>query len=330
MSGIGGVTPVRVALAGCGTVGGALLDLLATHGEAIASQRGMRFEVVRILARNADRPRSVAMNRALVTSCVAEFSGTPADVVVEAIGGTQPAEAIARAALTRGQGLVTANKALLRAHGSALAALARAQSTPGAALRFEAAVGGGVPVVRLLRDALAGHGVQSVRGVLNGTTNFIVTRIERGASYAEALDAARRAGFAEADPSRDLNGTDAADKIAVLAWLAFGVDPERVAVETCGLPDDLERAVRDAKAAGGALRLVAEVRRSADGIVASVQPIQLERSDPLAAARDEESIIQIASASSGTITLGGRGAGGAATAASLLADLIHLYQPRHS
>ena len=225
---------------------------------------------------------------------------------------------------------MTANKALLRAHGSALAALARAQSSRGAALRFEAAVGGGVPVVRLLRDALAGHGVLSIRGVLNGTTNFILTRLEDGESYPDALLAARRAGFAEADPSRDLNGTDAADKIAVLAWLAFGVDPEKIAVETRGLPDDLENAVRAARAAGTVIRLVAHVERRPEGIVASVQPIQLPPSDPLAGACDEENIIQIVSASSGTITLGGRGAGGAATAAALLADLIHLYQPRYS
>lgn len=324
------VTTIRIALAGCGTVGGALLDLFATHGEELVRRRALRFEVTRILVRDTGRPRSSQLDRALLTDDLSTFLASPADVVVEALGGLQPAHAIAEAALTRGLGFVTANKVLVRATGPALAARAarrRAEGHAGALLEFEAAVGGGMPIVRLLRESLAGHGVRRIRGVLNGTTTHILTRIEAGASFAEALRAAQCAGFAESDPSRDLDGLDAADKIALLAWLAFGVDPATLDVDTRGLPDDLDGAVRAAAARGERLRLVATAALH-DGVVrASVGPESLLRTDALACAIDEENLVQVESHSAGAITLSGRGAGGAATASALLADLIHLFQP---
>lgn len=313
---------VRVAVAGCGTVGGALLDLLARHGDGIARRGGARFEVVRVLVRDGTRPRSAAVPRTLVTEQLAEFLATDCDVVVEAIGGTTVAGAIARGTLARGRRLVTANKALLRAEGPALAALARAHAFRGAALDFEAAVGGGVPVVRALRESLAGHGVRAVRGVLNGTTNFILSRLELGATFAEALLEARRAGFAEADPSRDLEGLDAADKIAVLAWLAFGVDPTALAVHTAGLGDDIAHRVRQARLDGRVIRLVAQAELRDGTVSASVAPLALDPAHPLARVRDEENVVLIDSDSAGTITLHGRGAGGHATASAVLADLL--------
>jgi homoserine dehydrogenase len=313
---------VRVAVAGCGTVGGALIDLLARHGDAIARRRGARFEVVRVLVRDGTRPRSAAVPRELVTEQLAEFLATDCDVVVEAIGGTTVAAAIARGTLARGRRLVTANKALLRAEGPALAAVARAHAFQGAALDFEAAVGGGVPVVRALRESLAGHGVRAVRGVLNGTTNYILSRLELGASFADALAEAQRAGFAEADPSRDLDGLDAADKIAVLAWLAFGVDPTALTVHTAGLGDDIAHRVRHAQLDGRVIRLVAQAELR-DGVVcASVAPLALDPAHPLARVRDEENVVLIESESAGIITLHGRGAGGEATASAVLADLL--------
>lgn len=324
------VTTIRIALAGCGTVGGALFDLLARHGDELQRRRGLRFEVTRILVRDTKRPRPSQLDHASLTDDICTFLAAPADVVVEALGGLHPAHAIAEAALTRGLGFVTANKVLVRATGPALAAHAarrRAEGHAGARLEFEAAVGGGMPIVRLLRESLAGHGVQRIRGVLNGTTNHILTRIEAGASCAEALRAAQRAGFAESDPSRDLNGLDAADKIALLAWLAFGVDPTSLAVRTRGLPEDLDGAVRAAAARGERLRLVASASLH-DGVVrAAVGPESLARTNALASAIDEENLVQVESHSAGAITLSGRGAGGAATASALLADLIHLFQP---
>ncbi len=329
----------RIALAGCGTVGGALLDLLARHCEELAARSGARFEVVRVLVRDATRPRSAALPHALLTDSLERFLATDADVVVEAIGGTTAAGTIARATLARGRRLVTANKALLRAEGPALAQLARVHAFQGASLDFEAAVGGGIPVVRALRDSLAGHGVRAIRGVLNGTTNYVLSRLEEGASFAEALRAAQCAGFAEADPTRDLTGLDAADKIAVLAWLAFGVDPTRLAVRTSGLGADIEARVAAARAAGQVLRLVARARswsggpEGPDGPGGSSRPgapvahatVGLEclaAGDPLARTRDEENAVVITSDSAGEIALHGRGAGGHATASALLADLL--------
>jgi homoserine dehydrogenase len=315
-------TTYRLAVAGCGTVGGALLDLLARHGAEIAQRDGVRFEVTRVLVRDARRPRSVGVAPQLLTDCVDAFLDAPADIVVEALGGLAPAERIARHTLVRGRRLVTANKALLRVTGPDLADLARRHRAAGAALDFEAAVGGGVPVVRLLRESLAGHGLHAIRGVLNGTTNFILSRIERGADYANALATARREGFAEADPTRDLSGLDAADKIAVLAWLGFGVDPGTLDIRLSGLPDDLDAAVRRASAAGRVLRIVASATRVGAGVYARVAPRLLNPDDPLARVRDEENVIQLESESSGLISVSGRGAGGSATASAVLADLL--------
>lgn len=315
-------TTVKLAVAGCGTVGGALLDLIERHGPRLVRRSGVRYEISRVLVRDTTRPRAVHLNRALLTDSVEDFLAAPADVVVEAIGGVDEAAHIARTALGRGRRLVTANKALLRVAGPQLSALARTHRDRGATLDFEAAVGGGVPIVRLLRESLGGHGLQRIRGVLNGTTNYILSRVEKGASFAEALEAAQRAGFAEADPSRDLDGRDAADKIAVLAWLGFGIDPSTLDVRTSGIGPEL---VADAVAAakrGRAVRLVATAHLVGDGIYATVAPRVVPAGHPFAQARDEENLIQIESESAGTVTVAGRGAGGSATASALLADIL--------
>lgn len=321
------MTTIRVAIAGCGTVGGALLDLLARHGRALERRAGVRFVVTRVLVRDIFLPRSTAVDRSLLTADLDEFLAAPVDVVVEAIGGTIDAESIARRTLTRGRRLITANKALLRVAGPSLAELARMHGESGAALDFEAAVGGGVPIVRLLRESLAGQGISAVRGVLNGTTNYILTRLERGSTFADALRNAQRAGFAEADPTRDLDGIDAADKVALLAWLAFGADPSRLEVRRRGLTPEIAAEARDAARNGRVLRLVATAVRVGDGIHANVGPKVLHRDDPLARAVDEQNVIQLESESSGTVTVSGAGAGGPATASSLLADLLRAAAP---
>ncbi len=314
--------PLRVALAGCGTVGGALLDLLAQHARDLAWRSGLRIEVVRVLVRDTTRARGPRVPRTLLTDDPSAFLATPSDVVVEAIGGTATAGRIAREALATGRRFVTANKALLRAAGPELAALAHWHRGSGAALDFEAAVGGGVPVVRLLRESLAGQGLISLRGVLNGTTNFILSRMARGATFARALHDAQRLGFAEADPSRDLQGIDAADKIAVLAWLGFGADPTALDVRVRGLDADPTRLLERARRRGRALRLVATARRVGDAVYAHVAPSFLPLTHPLARAQDEENVIQIVTESAGLVTVSGRGAGGSATASALLADLV--------
>jgi len=244
-------TVVRIALAGCGSVGSALLREIAARRVAIAERHGVEIVLTRLLVRDLERRRDADFDPALLTNDVDEFLAAEADIVVEAIGGLDPAHRIASTVLGRGQRLVTANKLLLAAHGSSLTELAR---RTGASLRYDAAVGGGVPILRVLDEALGAGGPARVRGILNGTANFVITRLEGGATFDEALDEARVAGFAEADASRDLDGRDAADKIALVAWAAFGVAPESVTVRRSSLLPAPERFVRLASRVGARTR----------------------------------------------------------------------------
>ncbi|HEX7120108.1 MAG TPA: homoserine dehydrogenase [Longimicrobiales bacterium] len=310
---------IRIALAGCGTVGGALVRLLRERERSIRRRHGIRFDVVRVLVRDARRPRDVALAADRFTTDPDAFLATESDIVVEATGGPEPAGRIARAALTAGRSFVTANKALVAAAGAELDALARRHR---AGFAFEAAVGGGVPVIRTLRDALAETEVRSIRGVLNGTTNFILSRLHDGARFDAALADAQRLGFAEADPSRDLDGRDAADKIRILAWLAFGVDPATVTVERRGILPDPDRIAADARAQGLVPRLVARCVRTDAGAAAVVEPVALPPDAPLALARGAENVVEIETRWNGTVRLSGPGAGGAPTASAVLGDVM--------
>jgi homoserine dehydrogenase len=309
-----GPRTVRVALAGCGTVGGELVRMLH-HGVAETRARhGLRFRLMRVLVAHGERPRPDELNRALLTMDLDTFLAEDADVVVEAIGGIEPALTIARTALGRGKRLVTANKALIAAHGPELAALARRH---GGRLDFESAVAGGIPVVRTLRDSLSLTGITGVGGILNGTTNYILSRLEDGWSFADALADAQARGFAEADPSRDLSGEDAADKLRILAWLAFGTEPARLEVRRRGLGDDAERLVRTARALDGAVRIVAEAAWTPEGVTASVEPVLVAAASDLARTRDELNLVAVDSRWNGRIALGGP-----PTASALLGDMV--------
>jgi homoserine dehydrogenase len=248
------------------------------------------------------------------------FLRAEADVVVEAIGGIDPALRVAHEALRAGRRLVTANKALIAAHGPELAAVARRS---GGRLDFESAVAGGIPIVRALRDSLGLTGIDSVRGILNGTTNFILTRLGDGRRYADALAEAQARGFAEANPARDLTGEDAADKLRILAWLAFGVRPDALAPRRRGIDRDPERLAADAALLGGVPRLVAEVADLGEGrIAAAVEPVIVPAASDLGRTRDEENAVVIASRFNGRVRLSGPGAGGAPTASALLGDML--------
>jgi homoserine dehydrogenase len=314
-----GPRTVRVALAGCGTVGGELLRLLRDRGPAIERAHDLRFHVVRVLVRNPARPRAVEVTPGLLTADLDVFLAEDCDLVVEAIGGLETAGRIARHTLARGRGLISANKALLAATGAELDVLARER---GGTLSYEAAVAGGVPVIRVLREALAQTDVRSIHGILNGTTNFILTRMERGASFAAALEEAQARGFAEADPTLDLNGQDAADKIAILAWQAFGVLPARLPVARRGLVPHPDRLIADAAAAGGTARLVAECVNGPEGVAAAVEPVVVSRDSALGRTPAEENLVIVETGSSGTLRLAGPGAGGGPTASAVLSDLI--------
>lgn len=311
---------VRVSLAGCGTVGASLVGLIRRQQGEFEARREVRFELASILVRDPAKDRGLAIPRHLFTTSVDDFVSSDADVVVEVIGGFDPAERVVRSALAAGRQVVTANKALIAAHGPALQRQADAHDS---SLNFEAAVGGGVPVVRTLRGDLGGHGVRTITGILNGTTNFLLTAITDGVSYSDALADAQAKGFAEADPSRDLQGLDAADKIRILAWLAWGVDPSEQQVLVEPLPRDPEPLARQAVQRNGVLKYLAGGVRGEDGAVRLwVRPVIVPTDHAFARVRDEENAVHIDSDSLGVLRLQGRGAGGSATASAVLGDLL--------
>lgn len=310
---------IRVALAGCGTVGGALVRLLEGRRAAIERAHGIRFELARVLVRDAGKARPAPFPPDVLTTDLDAFLAAPADLVVEAVGGLEPAGRIAASALLHGRTFVTANKALIAERGPALAAIARER---GGRLCYEAAVAGGVPVIRTLRDALPETGVRRVRGILNGTTNYLLSNMALGVPFATALEDARALGYAEADPTRDLDGRDAADKVAILAWLAFGADPATLSVHRRGLLPEPDRIAADAAAFGGVAKLLGECALEEDGVVAAVEPVAVAPDSAAAHTLGPENFLEVETEHSGTIRLSGPGAGGGATASAVLSDMI--------
>jgi homoserine dehydrogenase len=319
-----GTRTIRIALAGCGVVGGELARQVGALREEVETRYGIRFEIASVLVRDADRCREVPVARERFTCDRERFLATPADVVVEAMGGTDTALRIARSTLGSGRRLVTANKTLVAMHGGELARLA---ADAGGRLDFESAVAGGIPVVRAVSDQLHLAGIRRIRGILNGTTNFILGRLEDGDAYADVLREAQAAGYAEADPTRDVEGMDAEDKIRILAWLAFGASPATVEVRRRGILPDPDRLAADARAAGGHPRLVAECARTPAGISASVEPVAALSGSSLAAVRGADNYVEIETERNGTVRLVGPGAGGGPTASAIVGDLIRGARP---
>jgi homoserine dehydrogenase len=311
---------IRVALAGCGVVGSALVRLLHSSADAIGARHGVRVEVVRVLVRDPRRKRDVPLRAGIFTSDVEQFVAEDVDVVVEAIGGSEVAEVIARAALGRGTRLITANKELVASAGASLATLGRRSGTT---LDFGAAVGGSVPVISTLRDLLGTSRPAYARGILNGTSNYVLSLLERGSGYSEALAAACRRGLAESDCTRDMDGSDTAAKLAIIAWVGFGVDPSKVVVRRAGLLPDPARFVRHASALGGRVRLLGECARVNSGEIACVvEPVIFPLESAFARTELEENRVEIDLGWSGPLAVSGPGAGGAPTATSLLGDLL--------
>jgi homoserine dehydrogenase len=316
---------IRVALAGCGVVGSALVRLLHSSADAIGARHGVRVEIVRVLVRDPRRKRDVPLRAGIFTSDVEQFIAEDVDVVVEAIGGSNVAGAIARAALGRGTRLITANKELIASAGASLAALGRGSGT---ALDFGAAVGGSVPVISTLRDLLGTSRPAYARGILNGTSNYVLSLLERGSGYPEALAAACRRGLAESDCTRDMDGSDTAAKLAIIAWVAFGVDPSKVIVRRAGLLPDPARFVRHASALGGRVRLLGECARVSSGEIGCVvEPVIFPLESAFARTELEENCVEIDLGWSGPLAISGPGAGGAPTATSLLGDLLASGEP---
>ena len=325
----GAVTPVtevprtvRVALAGCGVVGGGLVRLLHESAPAVAARFGVRFALTRVLVRDTGRERNLPIDPRLFTNDLDAFLSHDADVVIEAVGGEEPARTIARAALTRGSKLITANKDLVASYGDSLSALAHEHHS---SLDFGAAVGGSAPVISTLRDLVGASTPESVRGILNGTSNYVITLIERGVSLDSALASARERGLAESDCARDLDGRDAAAKLAIIAWIAFGIRPADLHVRRTSLVPGLERLVRTASINGARVRFIAECRRlSGNRVTAAVEPVIIPAESAFARTILEENRVDVDLGWSSPLSVSGPGAGGTPTAAALLSDLLRV------
>ncbi|MBX6350295.1 MAG: homoserine dehydrogenase [Clostridia bacterium] len=310
--------PLEVGLLGVGTVGGAVARLAERHRELVRRRAGRPVEVVRGLVRDLSRPRPLPVER--LTTEAGDILDDPAiELVVEALGGVQPAYGWVRRALARGKTVVTANKDLLAAHGPELARLARER---GAGLYYEACVVSGLPVLRALAEGLAADPVEYVGGVVNATTNVVLSRMEEGATRAEAVALAQRLGYAEADPSSDLDGWDAARKLAILATLAWSEPVRLPAVEVAGLGDLGPEDLAFAREAGYRVRPLALAALWRGALHLAVGPALV---GPRHAAWDVEgsmNVVYARSANLGRLRLASRGAGGEETASGILADIV--------
>lgn len=312
---------VRVGLAGCGVVGRALVRLLHESADSIAARHGVRFELSRVLVRDLTTDRGVPITSDIFTDDRELFSREDVDVVVEAIGGEEAAGEIARTALGRGQRFVTANKQLIASAVPELSAIADSTST---SLDFGASVGGSAPVIALLRDLLGTATPASVRGILNGTSNYVLTRVERGESLDCALDAARSKGLAEADCARDLDGSDAAAKLGIICWLSFGIAPSDLTIERIPLTPTVSQLSAQASRIGGRVRVISQVvALPGHEIVAAVEPVVVPFQSQFARTEFEDNRVEVDLGWSAPVTVSGPGAGGAPTATALLSDLLH-------
>jgi homoserine dehydrogenase len=311
---------VGVALLGYGTVGASVSRMLAESGDEIERATGHRLRVVRALVQDTGKERSFPAADGVLTTDFAAIRDDPAiDVVAEVMGGLEPAGGYVRALLEAGKPVVSANKQLIAREGAELFAAA---SAAGVQLRFEASVCAAIPVVKVLRESLIATNVHRVLGIVNGTTNFILSRMERGGSYADALAEAQALGYAESDPSDDVNGADAAAKMAILATVAFGSRVTLEEVETRGITEIEPAHVAAAAALGMVVRLVG-IATLADGAVdVRVQPAFVERSHPLAAVDGAFNAVMLQGDAIREITLEGPGAGGTETASAVVADLV--------
>lgn len=316
-----------MGLLGCGTVGSGVVRLLTHNAEQLEARIGARVEIHRVLVRNANRPRPEECRRSWITTDPEAVLGDPEiDVIVEVMGGEHPTKSYLERAMQAGKGVVSANKLLLAKYGPALLELAARQSVD---LAFEAAVGGGIPVIRTLREALTGDSVVSVHGILNGTCNYILTRMRNeGASFGSVLADAQKLGYAEANPSMDVDGHDAAQKLVVLSMLAFGaaVDVDSVPVEGIRDVDDVD--FRFASRFDFNIKHLAIGRLKGDALELRVHPTMVPTSSVLANINDVLNGVYLQGRALGPCLLVGKGAGELPTAVSVVSDLVDVARDR--
>lgn len=321
-------TPLRIAIAGLGTVGAGVIRLLDTNGALIAARAGRAIEVVAVSARDRGKNRGVDIARfAWEDDMTSLARRADVDVVVELVGGSDgPALALSRAALSGGKGLVTANKAMIAHHGMELAEIAEAHN---AALKFEAAVAGGIPVIKGLREGTSANVLTKVYGILNGTCNYILSEMEAtGADFAAVLAEAQRQGFAEADPAFDIEGVDAGQKLAILAAIGFGTRIDFAGVRISGITGVRAADIAQAGALGFVIRLIgeADVEDSPTGprLLQRVRPCLVAKGHPLSAVDGPTNAVVAEGNFSGRLLFQGAGAGDGPTASAVAADLIDI------
>jgi homoserine dehydrogenase len=315
--------PLGIALIGCGTVGSGVARLLLEQPERLAARAGRRLVLRRVVVRDPERPRSFPVPRELITTELrAVQADTTIHVAVELVGGVGWARHAVLDLLAAGKDVVTANKALLALHGAEVFDAARRH---GRAIAFEASVAGGIPIVAALAQSLAANQIISLQAILNGTSNFVLTGMsEHGRTYAEALADAQRRGYAEADPSFDVDGTDAAQKLAILAQIAFGVPVPMSAVDHRGIAEVQEIDIRFARELGYTIKLLAEAWLDKQQLALHVSPVLLRHQTPLAQVRGAYNAIHVVGDAVGDTLYYGQGAGQMPTASAVVADLIDL------
>lgn len=311
--------PIRVALLGAGSVGAQVARLLLENKEELAKRVGAELELVGVAVRDIKAKRSADIPRNLLTTD-AESLLTGSDIVIELMGGINPAYDWIKKALHSGADVITANKALIAAKGNELIDLAQQL---GAQLYYEAAVGGAIPIIRPLRESLAGDKINRVMGIVNGTTNYILDQMDsKNLDFTVALNDAQRLGYAEADPTADIEGFDAASKAAILASLAFHSDVPVEKVHREGITEITAEQIKTARTAGYALKLLAIGERVDSGLVVRVHPSLIPLSHPLAAVRGAYNAVFVEAESAGRLMFYGAGAGGKQTASAVLGDLV--------
>lgn len=314
---------IIVGIAGLGTVGAGVVKILEKHGALIAARSGREIEIGGVSARDRNRDRGVDLTPYRWFDNAVDMAAKESDInlIVELIGGSDgPALALAREALGNGIGFVTANKALIAMHGKELAALAEKTGAP---LRFEAAVAGGIPIIKALREGLAGNDVTAVRGILNGTCNYILTRMEHeGLAFDDVLADAQRLGYAEADPTFDIDGIDTAHKTAILASLAFGVEPDMANLPTEGIRNIAPVDIEYAKELGYRIKLLGVAQHTDEGIETRVHPAMVPISAPLAGVMNATNAVVVDGDFVGQTVYEGAGAGQGPTASAVMADIV--------
>ncbi len=315
---------LRVAVLGGGSVGAQVASLLIEHGDELAARAGAGLELVGVAVRDLKAARSANIPPALLTTD-AESLILGADIVIELIGGIEPARTLILQALQSGADVITANKAVLATHGPELFDLAQ---QVGAQLYYEAAVGGAIPIIRPLRDSLAGDRVRRILGIVNGTTNFVLDQMDQhGDDFAEALAEAQRLGYAEADPTADIDGFDAAQKAAILASLAFHTTVPVASVYREGISTITPEIVEQARRGGYVVKLLAVCERvegedGVEGVSVRVHPALVPLEHPLAAVHGANNAVFVEAEAAGSLMFYGAGAGGVETASAVLGDLV--------